>query len=561
MVNAWNNLTTNLCGRGAPQAGASNQYAHARLIVRQITILIISIIAVVAFFLPGTSQSHAQSGDYAIDGGWFFTQTGGDTENEGDGYAVVDDDEAKFWTAFQNNGGISSVGYPVTQRFDWDGFETQVFQKVVFQWRPEADEVAFINVFDDLHRLGFDSQLEDLLIPPQESFDESELTWNEILSTRIGLLDSEPALRNAFDEVPNPLLWFGLPQSRIVDYGPFRAIRLQRAVLQLWTEDVPWAQAGTVTVANGGDLAKQLGLWPANAVAPTDPLTAPDYGVDMSPDDALIVGPVATAESTYTLNALIDPAPASVFGVGEGKRLIVFDITQMGTAANGTSYNPLDFRVQDSDGFVYRAELFSADVDPRFGSGDLPLGHIVRGWVTFEVLESATIVRLLVDPGIFEDTVTVAELTHQYDGILEIRSNPPVPTRPSDPIVLGTQVATAESTYTLNALIDPAPASVFGVGEGKRLIVFDITQMGTAANGTSYNPLDFRVQDSDGFVYRAELFSADVDPRFGSGDLPLGHIVRGWVTFEVLESATIVRLLVDPGIFEDTVTIADLWPG
>ena len=36
--------------------------------------------------------------DFPIDGGWFFTQTGSDT---GRGYPVVDDDAAKFWSAFQ----------------------------------------------------------------------------------------------------------------------------------------------------------------------------------------------------------------------------------------------------------------------------------------------------------------------------------------------------------------------------------------------------------------------------------------------------------------------------
>ena len=63
---------------------------------------------------------------------------------------------------------------------------------------------------------------------------------------------------------------------------------MQRAVLQLWLDDFPWARAGTVTVANGGDLAKQLGLFPQAALAPhagnVIPATlpagsqAPDFG-------------------------------------------------------------------------------------------------------------------------------------------------------------------------------------------------------------------------------------------------------------------------------------------
>ena len=42
----------------------------------------------------------------------------------------------------------------------------------------------------------------------------------------------------------------------------------QRATLQYWKEDVPWAAKGSVSVANGGDLAKEAGLFP---MAGSDP--------------------------------------------------------------------------------------------------------------------------------------------------------------------------------------------------------------------------------------------------------------------------------------------------
>jgi hypothetical protein len=38
--------------------------------------------------------------------------------------------------------------------------------------------------------------------------------------------------------------------------------------LQQWKVDVPWARAGQVVVANGGDLGKELGLWPEWAATP-----------------------------------------------------------------------------------------------------------------------------------------------------------------------------------------------------------------------------------------------------------------------------------------------------
>ena len=50
--------------------------------------------------------------------------------------------------------------------------------------------------------------------------------------------------------------------------GNHYAVRLQRAVIQEWKVDVPWAKAGEATVANGGDIMKEAGLFPADALAP-----------------------------------------------------------------------------------------------------------------------------------------------------------------------------------------------------------------------------------------------------------------------------------------------------
>ncbi len=234
----------------------------------------------------------AQSGDYAIAGGWFFTQTGGDTADPLDGYAVIDDGEARFWQAFVDSGGVQAVGYPVSRRFIWNGFVTQAMQKAVFQWRPDSQTTVFINVFDDLSRFGYDQALADLLVPEQEQFNEAGLVWSQIIARRTELLSRVPELADAYFQAGDYLRWYGLPTSSVQIYEGLLAIRLQRAVLQLWTSDRPWAAAGTVTVANGGDLAKQLGLFPLTATqphlpgqipttqAPTDPIELPptEYG-------------------------------------------------------------------------------------------------------------------------------------------------------------------------------------------------------------------------------------------------------------------------------------------
>jgi uncharacterized protein YkwD len=55
----------------------------------------------------------------------------------------------------------------------------------------------------------------------------------------------------------------------VVDNGNHFAIRLQRAVIQQWKEAVPWAAAGQVTVANGGAVGVEAGLFPAETLKPS----------------------------------------------------------------------------------------------------------------------------------------------------------------------------------------------------------------------------------------------------------------------------------------------------
>jgi len=54
----------------------------------------------------------------------------------------------------------------------------------------------------------------------------------------------------------------------VADEGNVVVVRCQRVVFQLWKQDVPWAKAGQVTVALGGDIAKQAGLVPQAAQTP-----------------------------------------------------------------------------------------------------------------------------------------------------------------------------------------------------------------------------------------------------------------------------------------------------
>lgn len=213
--------------------------------------------------------------DYALPHGRFFTQTNGNPLGVGTaGYAVANNwpfsVPVRFFSEFQRLGGVALVGYPISQIFVLDGFVTQVFQKAVFQWRPEVGQAYFVNVFDVLHDRGHDDYLLAFRSTPRQldpSFDAGK-TPQQVVADRLALLNANPAMRAVYFSVDNPLLRFGLPTSRVVDNGNHFVIRLQRAVLQQWKVAVPWAAAGQVTIANGGAIGVEIGLYPEFAVRP-----------------------------------------------------------------------------------------------------------------------------------------------------------------------------------------------------------------------------------------------------------------------------------------------------
>ena len=233
------------------------------MIIKRTLIAVLAILLTITSFPFSPPPVYAQ--DYDIPNGHFFTQTtGGPT-----GYSVVDDEHAPFWSEFQRLGGVQAVGYPISRRFLWNGFLCQVMQRVVFQWRPDLGEVQFVNTFDLFTVAGQDDHLFSTRsvpkpLPPE--FDAGR-PFAEVVQARLALLDDNAAIKAAYNGVVgDPVTMNGLPTSRVTDMGNHYALRTQRVVIQQWKEDVPWAAAGQATVALGGSIAVELGLFPPEVV-------------------------------------------------------------------------------------------------------------------------------------------------------------------------------------------------------------------------------------------------------------------------------------------------------
>jgi hypothetical protein len=258
-----------------------------------------SVLLLVLLWLPlvhGHAAPPYQGGDTPIPGGRFFPQTA----NGQGGFSVVNDNQARFWTEYQRLGGSQTVGFPISRRFVYDGFVTQAFQKLVLQWRPEVGIAYPINVFDELSEAGHDETLLDTRQTPSPlvGFDQAGWTFAQIVANRQALLNANPSLRARYFSVSDPLNVFGLPTSRVEDMGNHYAIRTQRAVFQQWKENVPWASAGQVTIANGGSIAQELAWLPDEALIPETLPGAPIPTISPTPapvalwePEALLVGP------------------------------------------------------------------------------------------------------------------------------------------------------------------------------------------------------------------------------------------------------------------------------
>ena len=257
--------------------------AHLGLPARPALILLALVLA-----LSAAGPAFAETGpDYAIAGGWFFTQTGG---GQGQGYAVRDagtdssGNTIKFWTEFRRLGGVSTLGYPVGQPYvGSDGFTYQPFQRGVLQWRPERGVAVLSNTFEILQAAGRDDWLFDGKgVPRPISDDGSGGNFGKAVATRLGWLTND-AIKAKFLANPNPQAigsWsqdraielYGLPMSQPEKHGPFVSQRFQRIAFQLWVEDVPGMPAkGSVVGVLGGDLMKEAGLLPAGAGQPLGP--------------------------------------------------------------------------------------------------------------------------------------------------------------------------------------------------------------------------------------------------------------------------------------------------
>lgn len=246
-----------------------------------------ALVVLVIAALPGVAHAAAPPAapDFRTVDGHFYSQANGKPAGTVDlGYAITDQDGIPFWSAYVKLGGPAVLGYPISRRFVWDGLICQATQRGVLQWNPLTRSVQLANTMDHLSKLGLDDRLAyQRHVPRRIDGPADDGPAHLAVAARLRWLDADPRLRTVYHSVADPVALFGLPASPVADVGPALAIRLQRTALHLWKTDQPWAKAGQVTIANAGDLMKEVGDIPVASLetekapppAPTSAVQAP----------------------------------------------------------------------------------------------------------------------------------------------------------------------------------------------------------------------------------------------------------------------------------------------
>lgn len=193
----------------------------------------------------------------AVRDGCLYTNTGSDTADPFDGFAVTNAGGIPFWN-FYRTLSPQDVGYPISRRFQLDGLWVQAFQKVILQWQPATGTFNYLNTLDllaDRHpgvELPFLPAHKVLPLPADAAFAECQ-------AAQLAILDSNPQIKAEFLGAPDWLDLFGLPIAyEVFGDGDVEVLRAQRAAFAIWRVEAPGVEIGRVVRQNIPDEIKKL---------------------------------------------------------------------------------------------------------------------------------------------------------------------------------------------------------------------------------------------------------------------------------------------------------------
>ncbi len=112
-------------------------------------------------------------------------------------------------------------------------------------------------------------------------------------------------------------------------------------------------------------------------------------------------------------------------------------------------------------------------------------------------------------------------------------------------------------TMAVNAVEPYTSGNQFMVPkDGNKYVTVDITLKNNSKEPYTYNPYEFKLNDSEDYGYDYAI--TDKEPTLNSGTIQPGQTTRGFLTFEIPEANTASRLVYTPGFWSTSQIIVDL---
>ena len=206
----------------------------------------------------------------AVRNGCLYTNTGADTADPFDGFAVTNDGGIPFWD-FYRRLSPQDAGYPISQRFQLDGLWVQAFQKVILQWQPATNSFDYLNT---LYLLADRYPGVELPILPAHAVLAlpADASFAERQTAQLAILDANMQIKAEFLGETDWLDLYGLPVAyEVFGDGAVEVLRAQRTAFAIWRVEAPGVEIGRVVRQNIPDEIKKLAgvLIPDSAKVPS----------------------------------------------------------------------------------------------------------------------------------------------------------------------------------------------------------------------------------------------------------------------------------------------------
>lgn len=286
--------------------------------------------------------------DYEIPGGRFYTQGNGyPAGTSPKGFSLVDNAAARLHSEYNRLGGFTTLGPPISRRFELGGQPAQVLRKGVMVWRGGDEGATFLNVMDMLAEQGRDDWLlKNHGIPKRADLGaDAGKSYEQIAAARTEWLRQFPAFHAFYFNLDQPQAVLGLPTSRVEDTGQALVMRFQRGAIRQAKVDAFGLAAGELALVDTGEIARQAGLVKASFFPENPPANAPDWtGVTM-------VGKATFYGAEFHGKAMANGQPFNM----HDPTITACNAYPLGTRLKVTNRNgfSIEVKVTDTGGFSY----------------------------------------------------------------------------------------------------------------------------------------------------------------------------------------------------------------